>query len=626
MKITELKCKACNGTLKLDKTNSKIAVCEYCNTKYVLEEEQDGGVHFASSQARYEVPRELRQEEKKTGWEPYGWKRMTAAITVGILILIPITLLNAKSKNNQKEIPKITVEKERPIIAEKKTEEFTGIFADMAAEVLKKPIEDLTEEDLLKFQWIELEYTTDKILIAYSFDNPYESSEASLTWLEFEYDRTKNINQEQLYRFTNLKKLNIQNYISEKIVKGLKLEGLSCYSKSLEELANLLEEPERLKEIEVLSGLENLSGLEKFTNLEYLTLDGNNLTDIKNLVNLKNLKKLTLLDCDQTTDFSVFSVMPWLEELYIESEGIKDISFIRSMANLTSFSLKDAKILNLNPLKENKTLTSLCIQSCNELKDCSAINSLTNLKNLSLKLPYNCEKPDLSNLTNIESLSISGMDSIRFLNNMKKLSNLTISSCTIDDNSVFTKLTNLKQLKCSYITTNQSGWKFIENIPTLEILDLKGVSTYEDISGVFNITSLRELYLNGVECEINFSNLIKNQSLEILEMDGIKLYTNVKIDGGNGIISVYYDDVTLDEHTNFLNNYANLKHLSLADNTLTQIDFAAKLLCLETINISDNYVTDLNPLKSLTALTKVDCKNNPIENYRVLAEDIIIIQ
>ena len=37
MKITELRCTACNGTLKIDEKNPNIAECEYCRTRYTIE-------------------------------------------------------------------------------------------------------------------------------------------------------------------------------------------------------------------------------------------------------------------------------------------------------------------------------------------------------------------------------------------------------------------------------------------------------------------------------------------------------------------------------------------------------------------------------------------------------------
>lgn len=48
MKLTELKCTACNGTLKLDEKNPHVTVCEYCRSHYVLEDEGEGNIRLSS--------------------------------------------------------------------------------------------------------------------------------------------------------------------------------------------------------------------------------------------------------------------------------------------------------------------------------------------------------------------------------------------------------------------------------------------------------------------------------------------------------------------------------------------------------------------------------------------------
>ncbi len=152
------------------------------------------------------------------------------------------------------------------------------------------------------------------------------------------------------------------------------------------------------------------------------------------------------------------------------------------------------------------------------------------------------------------------------------------------------------------------------------------MATYKDISGLFGMPALKELYLNGVECELDFSKLTPSQTLERLEMDGMKLYKNVQISGGGGIVYVDYDKVNLNEHLDFLANYPGLKSLSLADNQLTGLEFVSGLMNLERLDISGNYVTDLKPLTALEKLNVLECKGNPVENYRVLGENVTIIQ
>ncbi len=658
MKMTELKCTACNGTLKIDENNPNIAVCEYCHTKYIIEDAGSDHERLGTPPPSWYTPQTqgtassgtsggagTSTQKKKTGWEPYGWKRGTALVVFGIVAVIAINFRGLMNRWNMDHPKKDALEMFASAAAEANQglddmedfeddganipdTPFSGAFAMMAEAALGKPADTITEQELAKFQWIATKYSDMGTVLAvgYSYDDPYAIEDAELTWVPLSRDAAKQ-DTSQLARFTGLKKLDLSSSIHPGDLQGLPIQGISCYSDSPAELAEILgDEAAQIREIYITASLESLEGLSSFPKLEKLSLYCGHLTDISMLANLKNVTSLTLESCDGVTDFSVLSVMPWLKELSIESEGLRDIGFVSKMPELTSLSLDDTSILHVNGLAGNTSLTSLSIDSCNDMTDCSAISGLTGLQSLFLDLPYGCGEPDLSGLTGLTELTISGVENVEFLRNMSQLETLTMSGCQINDTGTFAGLTGLKKLKCTYLYGYLPSWSFINNIPGLEILDLTGVSTYEDISSLFLIPTLKELYLNGMECELNFSKLTVNESLTTLEMDGMKFYTNVQISGGGGIYSINYDDVSLDEHTDFLVNYPNLKNLSLADNTLTQIGFASSLGALETLDINGNYVTDLKPLETLKALKLVNSTGNPVENYRVLGEDVVILK
>lgn len=653
MKMTELKCSACNGTLKFDENNPNIAVCEYCHTKYVIENAGSDQARLGTPPPSWYQPQKpgtpgtppsthnisgASGQKKKTGWEPYGWKRGVALVAGGLVAVFAINFNGLRARwvmdHPKTDFSDVASAPANVSDGQDGYEDtipdipFTGAFAMMAEEVFGKSADTVTETELAKIQWLATSYMDSGRVLAvgYSFDDPYTSDTAALTWVPLPRDAAK-LDTSQLARFTSLKKLDFAGSIHAGDLSGLSIQGISCYSNSPAELAKTLgDQAAQLKEVNFTSGLDSLDGLGLFTGMEKLTIHGGDLTDISMLASLKQVTSLTLEYCDNVTDFSVLSVMPWLKELSIESEGLKDIGFVSGMPELTSLTLYDTNILHINALAGKTSLTSLSIDRCSEMKDCSAISGLTGLTSLNLDVPYGCEEPDLSGLTGLTELTISGMDQIGFLKHMSGLETLTLSGCQINDTGVFSGLAGLKKLRCSHVFGDVGSWSFVNRIPGLEVLDLSGVSTYEDISSLFLIPTLQELYLNGMECELNFSKLTVNESLTTLEMDGMRFYTNVQISGGGGIYSIDYDKVSLDEHTDFLANYPNLKTLSLADNTLTQIGFASSLGALETLNISGNYVTDLKPLETLKALRMVDSTSNPIENYRVLSDDVVIIK
>lgn len=641
MKITELKCTACNGTLKIDENNPKIAVCEYCKTRYVIEQDDGDNVHISEEtkekpEQMWYTPQEQYASKKTSGngWESYGWKRILAVSFLGIVMVVLMSWRGVKNRwdadHSNPTSPVMasaagnTAGAEEPDAAAEDIP-LTGVLADMTSSVFGKMSEDVTEAELSSIRRIEIKYSIDFLRVGYSTESTYDGGTEDLIWIDFPRD-SASVNWDEIRCFKGLKSVSVANYLTKDAVEGLDLESMSCYAKSPEQLAEILSGQTSLKEVAINGGLESLDGIGRFKDLERLTIDGGHLTDIKELVQLTGLQSLTLENCDDITDFSVLSVMPWLTELSVESEGLKDLGFTASMPNLKSLSVEHAKILNTDSLKSVQGLTSLKLIRCGELKDVSAVEALTGLTNLDLEVPYGCAQPDLSGLTGLTTLSISGMESISFLRSLTGLEDLTVKSCQINDSSAFSGLTSLKSLKCSHVYGNITDWGFTAAIPGLERLDLSGVSTYEDISAIFHIPTLSELVISGMECEINFSKLAPNEALQILSMDGLKLYTNVQVSGGGGITYVDYDPVSLDENTSFLNNYPNLRELSIADNKLTNVAFATGLPALTSLNISGNYVTDLKPLEALTALKTVNCKENPVENYRVLSDSVFIIK
>ena len=633
MEITELRCTACNGTLQLDdEENPNIAVCEYCQAVYMIHKGTDEGVDL-----KPENSEDMKCQRSDRWYKPvvektetrgyYNWTR-GIIVTIVVLIIIIASRWDALVKRYQGKDEAIvteSVEVEEKVANVQVMEQkiFKGIFADMAATVLQKPVDEIKTEDLACFKWIEMKYTTDAIWVGYSFEMADGANKDLLEWVSFPRDAAVQ-DFKVLSNFTGLKKLEVAGYLSAEAVEGLQLESLTCYARSPMEIARIMD-TSTLKELNISGGLESLEGISQFENLEKLSVYCYELKDIKELVNQTRLKSLTIESGDEINDFTVLSLMTGLEELSIESENIRDISFIKTLTNLKSFALSDAPVLQVGILDQLNGLTSLAIEDCDELKDLSVLEGLTELKSLVLEVPYHCPSPDLSALSKLSRLSLSGAAHINFLRNMTALQELSLDGCKIEDTEVFTYLTGLKTLKCSSILGEISGWRFVTKIPSLQSLDLSGISTYEDISCVFGIPTLQKLALNGAECEIDFSNIKENTTLKVLNMDGVKLYKNVQVSGSNGFYAVDYDHVSLDENIDFLKHFPGITDLSLADNTLTHIDFVKALHSLKTLDISENYITDLKALESLGSLQNVNCTGNPIENYRVLNDKVIVI-
>lgn len=651
MKITELTCTACGGSLKVDEKNPWVAECEYCHTRYTLE----GDRGLVQQPAKINYTPYTPEKPKKTGWKPGGIKRVFA---VGVLVFVLSGAMFGPGIYRRYQADQLTKAGDAAGAAAE------GAVGEAAAEgaaqadglagalasgengqaldalsalradpllsafceaVFRRPVEELTEKDLSQIRQLSISSTLDTRRIGYSMEEPEAEEGGELTWEVFSRDEYSDADLSCLPAFTGLVRISVSQRLKEGDLAGLRIRSLQGYFDSLTEAAALVDDPAALEEITAVGSTLDLTGIEALPGLKRLTVNGE-LTDGKMLVQGQGIEALALNDRELAMDFSVLATMPELKELSLASENLRDIGFVSGIPKLTSLSLSNGTMLNLDALQSCTGLEALSIESCDEIKDLSAVSALTELKRLRLDLPYGCPEPDLSGLTQMEELTLEGFQEMRFLTKMNGLLKLTLDSCPVSDFSVFSGLTSLKSLTCTSFGAAERDYRFIPQLTSLEEVNLSGTSTYGDISGIFNLPALKRLNIGGMSAEIAFDRIGENTVLEELNMDHMKLYKNVVISGGGGIVSVNWDDVSLVDHLDFFSRLKGLKHLSIRENELTDLSFAGGLGMLETIDFSDNYVTDVSPLSALQNLKQVTGTDNPVSNYETLGAAVTVVR
>lgn len=616
VRLEEIKCPSCGATLKIQENNTKFIKCEYCGSEFVLNMENEPN-HTAAPPGPDWV--QMHPVETAPSRVPILAIVVAAAFVIslaGVGALQTRRALRQEQKQtaykNSYTVPSITAYEE---------EAFSGMLGEMVSVVFGKEAGSVTEQELAKIQWIADRNDTENCYLGYSFENPMENPDAELEWITFPYRTSTGY--ENLYKFTGLKRLDTVNRLSSCNLEGLQLEGVTAYFDSFEEEAAALSDPGTIRELVVKGSIEQLDGVEAFSNVEALSLYAGELGDVDALAALKQLRSLTLTSADAISDFSVLATAGKLEELSIDSESLKSLEFLQRMPQLKGLGLKDGEFIHLGGIEALAHLERLSIENCDELTDLSSVASLVSLRELTLDKPYKCPEPSLEELVNLQRLTLEGFDTCEFLPSLTNMEELVLRSCNLSSPDL-SGLTKLRKLTCTSYGTDRS-YDFITGLATLEELNLSGVVTYEDVSGIFSLPQLKKLNISGIECEINFDKITDNPSLETLEMAGVKLYENVQIEGGYGIVSIDWDDVYLADHTDFVAHFPNLKKLDVADNKLENIDFAAALVKLEEIDLSDNYVTELHALAELPSLRQVNCKGNPVSNLRVLDEEKVHI-
>lgn len=94
-KLTEIQCPSCGGRLEIDKKNPNIEICRQCRQKYAVQwnrfqstGKEELVLKPVPDRIAYEPVN--KKEPRKTGWEPYGWKRGVALV---ILFFVAMTIM-----------------------------------------------------------------------------------------------------------------------------------------------------------------------------------------------------------------------------------------------------------------------------------------------------------------------------------------------------------------------------------------------------------------------------------------------------------------------------------------------------------------------------------------------------
>ena len=187
------------------------------------------------------------------------------------------------------------------------------------------------------------------------------------------------------------------------------------------------------------------------------------------------------------------------------------------MADLTSFTAKDAQISNITGLEHATNLESLDLRD-NSIASISALSGLTSLEKLKLKGNDIVTISALSGLTSLTWLGLDGnsISDLSPLEGLTSLTQLSLRSNSIRDISPLEELTSLKWLSLGlnsisdlspleeltsltwlYLRSNSiSDLSPLEELTSLTWLDLVG-NSISDLSPLEGLTSLTWLYLRS---------------------------------------------------------------------------------------------------------------------------------
>ncbi len=488
------------------------------------------------------------------------------------------------------------------------TENSDGIISLMET-IFAKSAEEITPEELAAVDTISLTYYDYSYKVATCtlfIDNTYMTQELFLDESSF-YGS-------DFSTFPNLTGLHMEFGSIDSLDGLYYLQSLST-DMTPEEITALIDPTQLLYlKMDDTYRAAKLEGIDAFTSLTSLVIDTYNTENIENLSKLPNLKSLTILDCEDSLSFKPLYDLTGLEELYLNCDNLKEIGFVSNMTNLQYLTIWNSQITNIDALADcTDTLKQLDLSYNYELTDYDIVSEMTKLENLSLYAPYSYEDPvkipQLENMPNLTTLFLGNFDDLSSLTASPNLTSLVLSDTYVADLSCLASMPNVTSVGLYDTSLDPAAFKPLLAMPQLTSLDLYRSYIWGDASSLFSIPTLKALNMEDCTTQLDMDKLAPNDSLEYLNLNYAQLE---EASADSWSYSDSKNLISLADHTDVFANYPNLRELYLAEQNLDDVSFASSLLRLETIDLTDNYVTDLSPLSELANLTAILCYNNPI--------------
>src|SRR5690606_18358131 len=244
------------------------------------------------------------------------------------------------------------------------------VFADL----IGKPVDQITREDLLKIRLYYIEEEEDDIGDSLRFLENLETLNIFYPIKDYSFIRN----------LSNLKSLHIsRNHLdSIEFLTGLeKLESLHIQLKDYTDLSPL-STLSNLKSLVISIPTVDIHQLPILENLEELSLYNNEIVNLSELKNFPNLHSLTLYGV-YSIDIDSLLNLHQLESLGISETYIESLEFINDMENIKHLVFYNSLIHDLTPLEKKTDLKSLDIMGAN-IYDLSPLANLQELEFLNI--------------------------------------------------------------------------------------------------------------------------------------------------------------------------------------------------------------------------------------------------
>lgn len=355
---------------------------------------------------------------------------------------------------------------------------------------------------------------------------------------------------------------------------------------------------------------------DEFLDLDYIDLGGYDVKDLSGLAEAKNLTSISITNSGLENLDLFTAELPTVRNLYLYGNNIKDLTGLKYLPNLQTLELTNNGLTDLGLLTtaDLSKLIYLNLQN-------NQIQSLASLKDVKAQFSCGC--------TNL-SLAYNPLESLEGLELFQNLSTLIINSCDLTGLDLLENVGTMDSLSYLQLQDNHiSELTGIEKFPHLESLDLsnneltslEGIDVLPDLTALYcSDNKLTDMQPIGALKHLQNLTLSRNQIASMKGLGGqdslesVDLQENdlVSLEGMGELPALTLLDLGNNGLTSItgISKAPRLTSLRLNGNNLSDVSEIGRLTNLYYLSLSDNQVTDISGFENLSGLNSLDLDGN----------------
>jgi hypothetical protein len=341
-------------------------------------------------------------------------------------------------------------------------------------------------------------------------------------------------------------------------------------------------------------------------------------------VQVADLKRMTAItEIDVTGNIFIKDIEPLgqlynLKSLNLAKSKVTDLSPIRNLTELTDLSLSGTKTEDITALRYSSKLTNLSISNT-AVTDISVIEKMPELQQLDLSGTNLLSYAAIERAEKLQRLNLkaSGISSLLPLDSLRELVELNLSNTTVTNLSSLATLQNLNVLKLD--STKIADLGALKNMIGLTELYVN-YTLVSDLSPLQDLPNLRRIYCDHtpIKREVAETFMTSNPSvLVIFDSEDLKSWWG-RLTPAWQTIFVNAAKINRDPSKEELAKLSKLDSINVSNTGITDIEPLGQLRQLHTIILANTSVSDLSPLQPFMDVTYLDISDTQVGDISVI--------